>query len=127
MKTFRILSALAILAAGVAFTSAPAKAQSDPDSTAPLNTSSSITVKQKAAKPVWLKAEVIHADQLSLLVRDEDNGLNVRTFTYSDKAREKIQAVLEAGGYQYGDKIKIRYMPGKTEALDIRGEPSKPL
>ena len=84
-------------------------------------------VKQKAAKPVWLKAEVIHADQLSLLVREEDNGLNIHTFTYSDKAREKIQAVLEAGGYQYGDKIKVRYMPGKTEALDIRGGPSKPL
>jgi hypothetical protein len=125
MKTFRILPALAILAAGVAFTSAPAKAQAS--SSEPLNTSSSIIVKQKAAKPIWLKAEVIHADQLTLLVREEDNGLNIHTFTYSDKAREKIQAVLEAGGYQYGDKIKVRYMPGKTEALDIRGEPSKPL
>jgi hypothetical protein len=125
MKTSKILSALAILAAGVAFTSAPAKAQAS--SAEPLDTSSSIIVKQKAAKPVWLKAEVIHADQLSLLVREEDNGLNIHTFTYSDRAREKIQAVLEAGGYQYGDKIKVRYMPGKTEALDIRGEPSKPL
>jgi hypothetical protein len=125
MKTFRILPAVAILAAGVAFTSAPAKAQAS--SAEPLNTSSSIIVKQKAVKPIWLKAEVIHADQLTLLVREEDNGLNIHTFTYSDKAREKIQAVLEAGGYQYGDKIKVRYMPGKTEALDIRGEPSKPL
>ena len=72
---------------------------------------------------MWLKAEVIHADQLSLLVREEDNGMNIHTFTYSDKAREKIQAVLDAGGYQYGDKVKIRYMPGKTEALDIHGRP----
>jgi hypothetical protein len=125
MKTLRIFAALAALAAGIAFTSAPAKAQSDQAS--PLNTNSPIVVKQKAAKPLWLKAEVIHADQLSLLVREEDHGLNIHTFTYSDKAREKIQAVLEAGGYQYGDKIQIRYMPGKTEALDIRGEPSKPL
>jgi hypothetical protein len=125
MKTSRILPALALLAAGIALTSATAKAQTS--SADPLTTSSPILVKQKAAKPVWLKAEVIHADQLSLLVREEDNGLNIHTFTYSDKAREKIQAVLEAGGYQYGDKIKVRYMPGKTEALDIRGEPSKPL
>src|SRR5262249_54144852 len=125
MKTPRIFAALALLAAGAALMCAPAKAQ---DSNAePLTTSSPIIVKQKAVKPVWLKAEVIHADQLSLLVREEDNGLNIHTFTYSDKAREKIQAVLEAGGYQYGDKIKVRYMPGKTEALDIRGEPSKPL
>jgi hypothetical protein len=125
MKTLKIFAALAVLATGIVFTPAPAKAQSDQVS--PLNTKSSIVVKQKAAKPVWLKAEVIHADQLSLLVREEDNGLNIHTFTYSDKAREKIQAVLEAGGYQYGDKIQIRYMPGKTEALDIRGDPSKPL
>ena len=125
MKTLRIFSALAALAAGVAFGTTPAKAQADPVS--PLNTSPPIVVKQKAVKPIWLKAEVIHADQLSLLVREEDNGLNIHTFTYSDKAREKMQAVLDAGGYQYGDKIKIRYMPGKTEALDIQGDPSKPI
>jgi hypothetical protein len=125
MKTLRNFTALATLAAGIAFTSAPAKAQSD--QATPLTTTSPIVVKQKTAKPVWLKAEVIHADQLSLLVREEDNGLNIHTFTYSDKAREKMQAVLEAGGYQYGDKIQVRHMPGKTEALDIRGGPSKPL
>ncbi len=125
MKTIRIIAALAAFAAGIALTSAPAKAQSD--QATPLTTTSPIVVKQKAAKPVWLKAEVIHADQLSLLVREEDNGLNIHTFSYSDKAREKMQAVLEAGGYQYGDKIQIRYMPGKTEALDIKGGPSKPL
>jgi hypothetical protein len=125
MKTLRIFSALAALAVGVAFGTTPAKAQADPVS--PLNTSPPIVVKQKAVKPIWLKAEVIHADQLSLLVREEDNGLNIHTFTYSDKAREKMQAVLDAGGYQYGDKIKIRYMPGKTEALDIQGDPSKPI
>jgi hypothetical protein len=125
MKTLRILAALAVLAVGIALTPAGARAQDEPVS--PLNTNSPIVVKEKAVKPVWLKAEVIHADQLSLLVREEDNGLNIHTFTYSDKAREKIQAVLEAGGYQYGDKIQIRYMPGKTEALDIKGGPSKPL
>jgi len=125
MKTLRILSTLAVLAAGVAFGTTPAKAQADPVS--PLNTSPPIVVKQKAVKPIWLKAEVLHADQLSLLVREEDNGMNIHAFTYSDKAREKMQAVLDAGGYQYGDKIRIRYMPGKTEALDIQGDPSKPI
>jgi hypothetical protein len=125
MKTLRIVLALAALAAGVAFGTTPAKAQADPVS--PLNTSPPIVVKQKAVKPIWLKAEVIHADQLSLLVREEDNGMNIHTFTYSDKAREKMQAVLDAGGYQYGDKVRIRYMPGKTEALDIQGDPSKPI
>ena len=125
MKTLRIVLALAALAAGVAFGSTPAKAQAD--AAPPLSTSPPIVVKQKAVKPIWLKAEVIHADQLSLLVREEDNGMNIHAFTYSDKAREKMQAVLDAGGYQYGDKVRIRYMPGKTEALDIQGDPSKPI
>src|ERR1700746_3879170 len=121
MRPLRNSTALPALAAGIAFTSAPAKAQSD--QATPLTRTSPIVVKQKAAKPVWLKAEVIHADQLSLLVREEDNGLNIHTFAYSDKAREKMQAVLEAGGYQYGDKIQGRHMPGKKEARAIRGGP----
>jgi phosphoribosylformylglycinamidine (FGAM) synthase-like amidotransferase family enzyme len=122
MKMREIVIALVVLAAGIAMNAAPARAQGTA-----VDTSSPIVVKQKAVKPVWLKAEVIHADQLSIMVRDEANGMNVHTFTYSDKARERMQAVLEAGGFQYGDKIKIRYLPGKTEALEIRGEPSKPI
>ncbi|MGH9747423.1 MAG: hypothetical protein ACRD59_15105 [Candidatus Acidiferrales bacterium] len=122
MKTLRFFSALAVLAAGIVMVAAPAFAQGTT-----VDTSAPIVVKQKAVKPVWLKAEVLHADQLSMMVREEANGMNIHTFTYSDKAREKMHAVLEAGGYQYGDKIKIRYMPGKTEAIDIRGVPSKPI
>jgi hypothetical protein len=122
MKMREIVIALVVLAAGIAMNAAPARAQGTA-----VDTSSPIVVKQKAVKPVWLKAEVIHADQLSIMVRDEANGMNVHTFTYSDKARERMQVVLEAGGFQYGDKIKIRYLPGKTEALEIRGEPSKPI
>ena len=122
MKKLKIFAALALLAAGVALGAVPAFAQGTS-----VDTSTPIAVKQKAVKPVWLKAEVLHADRLSMMVRDEANGMNIHTFTYSDKAREMMEAVLKAGGYQYGDKIKIRYMPGKSEALEIRGEPSKPM
>jgi hypothetical protein len=122
MKTLKIFAAFALLAAGLALGAAPAFAQGTS-----VDTAAPIVVKQKAVKPVWLKAEVIHADRLSMMVRDEANGMNIHTFTYSDKAREKMEAILSAGGYQYGDKIKIRYMPGKTEALEIRGAPSKAI
>jgi hypothetical protein len=126
--TLRILLAFAGLIAAIAFTSPASRAQNVPDAPiSPLNTSSPIVVKQKPTKAVWLKAEVIHADQTSLMVREEENGLQIHTFTYSDKAREKMQIVLDNGGYQYGDKIKVRYMPGKTEALDIHGAPSRPI
>ena len=122
MKTLKIFAALALLAAGLALGAAPAFAQGTS-----VDTAAPIVVKQKPVKAVWLKAEVIHADRLSMMVRDEANGMNIHTFTYSDKAREKMEAILSAGGYQYGDKIKIRYMPGKTEAIEIRGAPSKPI
>src|ERR1700690_3845348 len=122
MKTLKIFAAFALLAAGLALGAAPAFAQGTS-----VDTAAPIVVKQKAVKAVWLKAEVIHADRLSMMVRDEANGMNIHTFTYSDKAREKMEAILSAGGYQYGDKTKIRYMPGKTEAIEIRGAPSKPI
>jgi hypothetical protein len=104
---------LVVLAAAVAIHA--------PVSHAQVNTSAPIVVKQNTPKPVWLAVEVLHADQLSILVREEANGMNIHTFSYSDKAREKIQLVLDAGGFQYGDKVKIRYLPGKTEVLDIKG------
>lgn len=119
MMNLKILSALVVLAAGTAFVAPPAGAQGH------LDTSSPIIVKQSAPKAVWLKAEVLHADKVSLMVREEANGMNIHTFTYSDKAREQMQAVLDAGGYQYGDKIRVRYLPGKTEVLEFRGAPSK--
>jgi hypothetical protein len=38
-----------------------------------------------------------------------------------------MQAMLDKGGFQYGDKVSILYMPGQTVALRIVGKPSKPL
>jgi hypothetical protein len=32
--------------------------------------------------------------------------------------------ILEQGGYQSGDHVKIRWIPGTSEALDIKGKPS---
>src|SRR5271163_1628939 len=120
MKMRKLFSALAVLTLGIVLNPASSRAQE-------ASTSSPIIVKQSAQKPVWLKVEVIKADQLTIMVREEANSMNIHTFTYSGKAREKILSVLSDGGYQYGDKIKIRYLPGQTEALDIRGGPSKPL
>jgi hypothetical protein len=123
MKNSRFL-AVAILCAGVAAVwGAPAAhAQITGDSSAP-----AIVVKQKPVKALWLKAEVIHADQNTIIVREADNEMKVHTFTYADKARDKISKVLDQGGYQTGDKVKIQSMPGGTEALDIKGKPSKAI
>lgn len=90
------------------------------------STSSPIMVKEKPVKAVWMKAEVVHADLHTIIVRERDNSMMIHTFTYSEKAQDKMNQIVENGGYQVGDQVKIRWMPGGSEALDIKGRPSKP-
>jgi hypothetical protein len=122
MTKFRIFSGLAVCAAiAVSFAAcAGLNAQTS------ANTSAPIIVKEKPAKPVWMKAEVVHADKHSIIVRERDNAMMIHTFTYSERAQGKMDQVLENGGYQSGDNVKIRWMPGSSEAMDIKGRPSKP-
>jgi len=89
-------------------------------------------IKQPKTQLIWFKGQVLHADQRSIVVRDPKDPRFVRTFTYSPKAQAKMDRILENGGYQYGDKVKIQYQAGQTGsnedvALDIKGRPSKPL
>jgi hypothetical protein len=122
MTKFRIVGGLAVCAAlAVAFVACPgANAQTTTSVDSP------IVVKEKPAKPVWLKAEVVHADKHSIIVRERDNAMMIHTFTYSEKAQGKMDQILDSGGYQSGDNVQIRWMPGSSEAMDIKGRPSKP-
>jgi len=117
MKSYRIFAAAALTA--MAVTAAPVRAQ--------VTTSTPIVVKQNRPKPVWLKAEVVHADSHSIIVREQANSLAIHTFTYSPKIQNAMQQLTDRGGYQYGDKVKVFYQPGDTVALKIAGKPSKPL
>ena len=120
MMRFKLLTALAALAAGMVFCAALAHAQ--------MGGTPPIVVNQKPPKPVWMKAVVIRADARTIMVREEENSLMIHTFTYSQKAREKMEKILNTGtGFQSGDKVKILHLPDTNEALDFKGKPSKPL
>lgn len=117
MKSYRIAAEIAAaMALAVVFLAAPAVAQ--------LTMSAPVTVKQTAAKNVWLKAEVVHADAHSITVRERGNELAVHTFTFSDNLQGPMRQISQAGGFQYGDKVKILYKQGQTVALRIKGKPS---
>lgn len=117
MKKPSILALLFLpLAAALSF-ALPAQAQVD--------TNSSIVVKQSRPHPVWLRANVIRADGKAIVVSERDNPRMIHTFTYSGKSLAKMTSILNAGGYQSGDKVKILYQPGDTVALDVHGKPSK--
>lgn len=119
MKSYRGLLAAFLLTAGLAVAGGTAYAQV---SDAPL-----IRVKVKTPKSQHFKGEVLHADAISMVVRDRKDPRFIRTFTYAPKVKEQMDKVLARGGYQYGDKVEIRYQAGDDVALAIKGRPSKPL
>jgi hypothetical protein len=113
MKRFSILAALCALTC--APFCVPSRAQG----------AQQIVVKQPSPKAVWLKAEVVHFDRHSMVVRDAANNLRILTFTYAASAQPGVEKALDKGGYQYGDMIKIKYMPGQTVALAVHGKLTK--
>jgi hypothetical protein len=119
MKNSKLIAGSLLIAAALALNAIPAAAQT--------TTSSPVVVKQITPKPVWMKAEVIHADRNSILVREQDSGRSIHTFTFDGKIRDKMQQIADNGGYQNGDKVKILYLPGQTVAMKIHGKPSKPI
>ena len=83
--------------------------------------------KPKPAKAVWLKAEVVHSDRTTIIVRERANPVAIHTFTYSAGLQPKMENWANQGGFQPGDKVKILYDPGQSVALKVHGKPSKPL
>jgi len=117
MKSSRFFAAAAASLLGLVWGAAPTRGQ--------VSTSTPIVVKQKPSKLVWLKAEVIHADAHTIIVREQENERAIHTFTYSPKIQDKMQTIFDQGGYQSGDKVRILYDPEKTVAVKVRGKPSK--
>ncbi len=90
--------------------------------------SAPIVVRTKTVKPRLLtfQGQVVRADPVQIIVRPSEDSRFVRTFTYSPKARDQMLRLLDRGGYQYGDHVRIRYEEGTDVAQEIRGKPSKP-
>jgi hypothetical protein len=117
MKIYRALPLLLLFAAALAV-----HAQ---NSTLNITNLSSVPVQQTPAKVVWLKAEVVHADRNSMVVREQGNNLAIHTFTYGASLKPLMEAIADQGGFQSGDRVKILYKQGQTVALKIHGKPSK--
>jgi hypothetical protein len=130
MKKYRIFATLIAPAAALAISASPARAQA-PVAVAAAAPIVSEIISSVSAKPKpqgnWLKAEVIHADSNTIIVRERANGMMIHTFNFAPELKDKMQAILDHGGFQYGDKVSILFQPGQTVALKIHGKPSKPL
>ncbi len=136
MKNYKILGISLALAMALTLSASPARAQV-PQA---VETAAATVVEPIVTKIInavipeptpkgsnWLKAEVIHADAQTIIVREQKNGMMIHTFNFSPEMKDRMQAILDSGGFQYGDKVGILFMPGQTIALRIHGKPSKPL
>ncbi|HET9805017.1 MAG TPA: hypothetical protein VFP96_17385 [Candidatus Acidoferrum sp.] len=86
------------------------------------------TIKPKKQSPFpKFEGTVINANNVIITVRGKENELAVQTFTLSQEARDKMQKIIDKGGYQYGDKVTVFYDPSTNQALKIKGKASKPI
>jgi hypothetical protein len=133
MKNFKILGSLLALAASLTYFAGPARAQvaeaAAASVAAPVVTKifNAVLPQGTPKNSSWMKAEVVHADSQTIIVREKKNEMAIHTFNFSPLLKDKMQAILDKGGFQYGDKVSILAMPGETVALRIHGKPSKPL
>ena len=95
----------------------------------PVDTSQPIVVKEKKPKTQYavFKGTVMHANNAHITVRSKDNELAIRTFSLSREAADKMQKIIDRGGYQYGDKVKVWYLPATEQAVKFKGKPSRPI
>jgi hypothetical protein len=80
-----------------------------------------------AVKPIKVRFEVLHMMVNAIEVRSLADEREIHTFLYSDQIRDRMQALFNNGGYQYGDRVEIYYVRGSEIAVNIKGKPSKPI
>jgi hypothetical protein len=70
---------------------------------------------------------VMNANRAQITVRAKGNDLAVRTFSLSDQNAEKMQQIIDKGGFQYGDKVTVYYDAATLKVAKFKGKPSKAL
>ncbi|MBI3663506.1 MAG: hypothetical protein HY234_10730 [Acidobacteria bacterium] len=105
-------AAMAVLATGVS---------------AQVETGKPIRLKTPKKRIEKFKGEVLSMTNVQIIVRSRTDERVIRTFTYTPDVRDKMQQIIDRGGYQHGDKVEIHHEPGSDVAVKITGKPSKPL
>jgi hypothetical protein len=88
---------------------------------------SAVTPKPKPSGLGKFEGTVMHANRAQVTVKATGNDLGIETFSLSEAASEKMQQIINAGGYHYGDKIKLEYDPQSRKVVKFKGKPSKSL
>jgi hypothetical protein len=124
---------LTLMFAAVGVFSAPAAAQGP--ATVPIivaETAAPIVVGAVKPKPKptgldKFEGFVMNANSAQITLRAKGNDMGIRTFPLSEAASAKMQQIIDKGGYQYGDKVTVYYVPATSQAIKFKGKPSKPI
>jgi hypothetical protein len=130
-KLLQIASAGALLLGTMGVSRAMAQ---DPMVTGPIIASEVAPIIISAVKPkpkptglAKFEGTVLHANSVQITVKARGNDLAIQTFPLSEAASLKMQVIIDKGGYQYGDKVKLEYDPQSLRVVKFKGKPSKPL
>ena len=124
------MSALGLLA--VSFLAPSRAAAQDPILT-PIIVSEAAPIIVNAVKPKpkpgvqKFEGVFLHANVAQVTVKARGDDPTIQTFLLSQPAADKMQKIIDNGGYQYGDKITVYYDAQSHQALKIKGKPSRPL
>jgi len=109
-------------------------AAQDPIVTGPIIASEVAPIIVAAVKPkpkftglAKFEGTVLHANSVQITVKALGNDLSIQTFPLSEVASAKMQVIIDKGGYQYGDRVKLEYDPQSLKVVKFKGKPSKPL
>jgi hypothetical protein len=105
----------------------PARAQ-DP-AVAPIVADVALPIIIQAVKPkpsglAKFEGFVMHANVAQITVRAKGNDMSIQTFTLSQQASEKMQQIVDKGGFQWGDKVTVLYDASSLKAMKVKGKPS---
>jgi hypothetical protein len=125
----KVLPALLIWA-GIACS--PAAAQDPVIVPIVVDTAAPIIIKAVKPRPLpegqqKFQGFVMNANRAQITLRAKGNDLAIRTFSFNEQTAEKMQQIIDKGGYQYGDKVTVYYDAATLKVAKFKGKPSKPL
>lgn len=134
MKKTCHLAGIAALGLAALATLAASKASAQDPILTPIIVDTAVPIIVNAIKPtpkpsglVKFEGFVMNANTAQVTVRAKGNDMAIRSFALSQPAATKMQAIIDKGGYQYGDKITVYYDPQSLEAMKFKGKPSPSL
>ena len=88
---------------------------------------SAVKPKPKITGLAKFEGYVMNANVAQITVKAKGNDMAIQTFPLGESASAKMLQIIEKGGYQYGDKVKIEYDPQSMKVVKFKGKPSKSL